>query len=323
MSLAKSLVLVAVPLSILAAPRAAHATEDDATDSVARAQADLDEAGKALSQSGSDCITRCKALQSMARAADRICALGRDGDQVDKKRCEDARARVAEATKIVQTDCPTCAPPTPTPNTSTGTATTPPQPTTPEEKAPASTDATYAQSVSSVRELSRAKNAFTLTLSPLRLILPPVSVRATLEAHLYDGLSLMVFGGAGKTNAASSSTISTTGPTVSVGDAGDKVSTWEIGGALRWYFAHRFEGAFAGVDVTYVHATANPVSAGFLVRGLTVGPVVGYKLITSIGFTVDTRVGLGVVAKDDRDVDPSSPRSNFVPLADVGIGWSF
>jgi MYXO-CTERM domain-containing protein len=49
-----------------------------------------------------DCITACKALGSIRRAADRICALE------PGPRCTDARAKADDAQRRVQAACPDC-----------------------------------------------------------------------------------------------------------------------------------------------------------------------------------------------------------------------
>lgn len=49
-----------------------------------------------------DCETACKALQSLARAAEHICA-------VAPEHCQEARARVAAAREKVRAACPDCA----------------------------------------------------------------------------------------------------------------------------------------------------------------------------------------------------------------------
>lgn len=60
-----------------------------------------------------DCATACRALASIRRAADRICALDPD------ERCVAARAKADDATRRVRDACPTCTiasvPPQPTP----------------------------------------------------------------------------------------------------------------------------------------------------------------------------------------------------------------
>jgi hypothetical protein len=49
-----------------------------------------------------DCVTACKALASIRRAADRICALE------PGPRCVDARAKADDAQRRVQAACPDC-----------------------------------------------------------------------------------------------------------------------------------------------------------------------------------------------------------------------
>ena len=54
---------------------------------------------------GGDCATACKALDSMRRAADRLCQLD-PGD-----RCAKARQKVSDAKDRVRASCPSCAQP--------------------------------------------------------------------------------------------------------------------------------------------------------------------------------------------------------------------
>jgi hypothetical protein len=60
-------------------------------------------ADEVSSLSTSDCNLACRALASIRRAADRICALE------PGPRCDAARAKVAEAVRRVQESCPSCA----------------------------------------------------------------------------------------------------------------------------------------------------------------------------------------------------------------------
>lgn len=71
--------------------------EDEATTLATQ----LDEDVAALSTS--NCETACKALASIRRAADRICALEPNGE-----RCSAARTKAADATKRVHDACPEC-----------------------------------------------------------------------------------------------------------------------------------------------------------------------------------------------------------------------
>lgn len=77
--------------------------------SAARADADGGDAWTDFAQqesalentSTSDCATACKALESLARAAEHICA-------VAPEHCDEARARVRAATDRVHAACPQC-----------------------------------------------------------------------------------------------------------------------------------------------------------------------------------------------------------------------
>jgi MYXO-CTERM domain-containing protein len=60
-------------------------------------------ASEATALSTSDCSSACRALASIRRAADKICALD-SGD-----RCTAARAKADDATKRVRAACPDCA----------------------------------------------------------------------------------------------------------------------------------------------------------------------------------------------------------------------
>jgi MYXO-CTERM domain-containing protein len=75
----------------------------------------------------SDCSTACRALDSMRRSVERLCAMD-PGD-----RCLSARAKLAEATRHVRASCPLCeqtldrpepatAPPPPPPTTASNSA---------------------------------------------------------------------------------------------------------------------------------------------------------------------------------------------------------
>jgi hypothetical protein len=70
---------------------------------VEQASLELDRAAAELSASGSDCARACKALGSMNRASERICAL--EPDTGTGGRCRRARERVGEAADRVRRSC--------------------------------------------------------------------------------------------------------------------------------------------------------------------------------------------------------------------------
>jgi len=90
-----ALVLWPAPLlAQSAAPDAGRGEVDELQAEIAR------DYGEALA---SDCATACRALESMRRAAEHLCAL--DGGQ----RCAEARQKVTAATERVRAACPSCA----------------------------------------------------------------------------------------------------------------------------------------------------------------------------------------------------------------------
>ena len=78
-------------------------SDQGAQPSVERASLELDRAAAELSAAGSDCPRACKALASMNRASERICAL--EPDESPGGRCKRAKERVTEATERVRRSC--------------------------------------------------------------------------------------------------------------------------------------------------------------------------------------------------------------------------
>ncbi|MBX3199184.1 MAG: hypothetical protein KF850_38840 [Labilithrix sp.] len=106
MSRARSLGVVVFACAALA-PGPARADGGDAGD-VGALEEQLDAEHASLSSSSlelatRDCIEACRALGSIRRAAERICALE------PGPRCDSAREKAADATRRVRDACPDCA----------------------------------------------------------------------------------------------------------------------------------------------------------------------------------------------------------------------
>ncbi|MBX3207005.1 MAG: hypothetical protein KF764_18305 [Labilithrix sp.] len=101
---ARSVAIVAA-LSVALASSAARADGGDAND-VGALEKRLDEEHAALSTgatlSSAECNEACRALGSIRRAAEKICALE------PGPRCDSARAKAADATRRVREACPDC-----------------------------------------------------------------------------------------------------------------------------------------------------------------------------------------------------------------------
>jgi len=72
------------------------------------AQRDFEKQWQSFQAAGNDCITLCKALSSMKRAADHICTMSESGGDADKKRCTDAKEKLATASTKVKETCGGC-----------------------------------------------------------------------------------------------------------------------------------------------------------------------------------------------------------------------
>jgi hypothetical protein len=99
------------PVSEEAPPRSAtvdttKAPSREAQRSAARSELERWEAS--LKASVSDCAAACRALASMSRAAEHLCALVDSSD--DQRRCDDAKRRVAGARDRVRQTCGVCSP---------------------------------------------------------------------------------------------------------------------------------------------------------------------------------------------------------------------
>jgi hypothetical protein len=152
---------------------------------------------------------------------------------------------------------------------------------------------------------------FSLTFSPLHLLLPVVELTGELRVHDKVGVALVV--GAGKI----SDTVSNVKLTASV---------VEVGAQLRGYVVGDFRhGMQLGAEVLYLHLSTTDVSARG--AGVAVGPFLGYKYVAPIGFTVDVQLGVEYVAARATATDGSQSASNsnstVIPLLNANVGWSF
>ncbi len=307
-------------LFVMAAPLAR--AQGDATGAVASSE--MDAAVKALGEAeaelaaGTPCVTMCKALQSMMGAADRICELAKGGSEHDQKRCGDARAKVAEAIASVRKSCPDCNPSPPLAPSTTpvpAKAQSDEEPTTAPDAAPLARPVNAGESVSrsSAANLSRTT---TITLDPLAIFLPTYVVQLRVERALTQRTSLAVTASAG-----SLPNVRFVGPKTT-----DRPSVGVVGAELRRYVVGQGDGfgVFVSADVTVRTAASEPgtkLDARGFVPGMVIGPLAGVKLVTEPGFTIETRVGVGWVARDERP--EGTPRDKVVPIGTIGVGWAF
>ncbi len=103
----------------------------------------------------------------------------------------------------------------------------------------------------------------------------------------------------------------------------------EVGGQLGWYPLEAFDSLEVGAEVLYAKVSndnAN-VQVSASADGLAMGPFVGYKLITSGGFTFVAQGGAEFVTARAHATDASSSASDggksTIFLLNLNIGWSF
>jgi len=182
-------------------------------------------------------------------------------------------------------------------------------------------NAAFAQDTGSVATMDDPTHIMSLTFSPVHLANPIFEFTAEFKAHKNWGLALI--GGGGTTTAKSDI----------IGD--QTFNVWEAGGQLRYYVLGDFDhGMQIGGEVLYVNVSSDEIETSEgnfsgLGQGLGVGPFVGYKLATKVGFTFDAQLGIQhVFAKAeanhaDSGTSGESEDSSWEPLLNLNIGWSF
>ena len=155
---------------------------------------------------------------------------------------------------------------------------------------------------------------FYLSFSPLHLLPSPI-VEVTGEWRLSDRIGLAAIAGAGRVELETSP---------SGGD--DSVAVYEFGGQFIGYALGDFDhGLQVGGEAVFLHVTTDGETETLTgsAQGLAVGPFVGYKLATDVGFSFNVQVGAQYVAARGEDESGESYGSSVIPLVNANLGWSF
>jgi hypothetical protein len=164
----------------------------------------------------------------------------------------------------------------------------------------------------------------TISISPLHLIFPIVQLTGEVRATPHFGIS--VIAGYGSVPVDTTNTNSITG-TSSV-----KFTAYEIGGRLIGYPLKKFKSLQLGGQLMYLKVDTNgPLPDSNISEtgaGVAFGPFVGYKLVTSVGFTFLAQFGVQYLsaqaeAHDTNGVSSSESNNRFLLLLNLDIGWSF
>lgn len=311
-------IAVAAVILLSALPARAQADTEMAT-----ALADFAAAEKELTLTA-PCDSMCKALQSMTRAADRICELARDGTASDQKRCSDAKQKIAEATARVRAACPDCNPSPPyapsttpppvgkQPMPSAGKAETEPGKVADQAgTVPASPVAEEAKLSYRVAGVAGSGRNGSLMLDVLPVFAPPWVIQARFERRVVSVISIVLNVGYGS--------LPKDGP-----EGRSRSSVLALGGEVRGYVFGGMDsfGLFVGADLIHRSAALlyqEELTTKTFPVGVTAGAVVGTKLVSRAGFSLEARAGASYIVQDQR----FGRGTRLLPHGGVSLGWTF
>jgi hypothetical protein len=155
-----------------------------------------------------------------------------------------------------------------------------------------------------------------VSFSPIHLLLPLVELMGELRLHRHVGVA--VIAGYGSVKPEGSTT---------------RFSVLEVGGQLVGYPVGHFDhGMQLGVEVLYVGVSGSDRSGGERIsgaaQGLAMGPLVGYKFASKVGFSLNVQGGVQYVAlranaSSTSGATASAEDSSVIPLLNFNLGWSF
>ncbi|HVJ20722.1 MAG TPA: hypothetical protein VM686_35170, partial [Polyangiaceae bacterium] len=158
-----------------------------------------------------------------------------------------------------------------------------------------------------------------ITLSPLHLLMP--LFEAQVEARIFPNFSLALIGGYGAV------TVESSDPAIS--DL--ELDVVEFGGQLTGYPLKDFKSLQLGAEVLWIRVSGDNLGDTDITGvadGVAVGPFVGYKVLTSGGFTFAIQGGFEYIAirgetSDNAGNTDSDEQKDIIPLLNANLGWSF
>lgn len=164
-----------------------------------------------------------------------------------------------------------------------------------------------------------------ITFSPIHLLYPIAEITAELAITPKLGVAGIV--GYGSVPFKTSTTVG--GRTTS--ETSERLRAWELGAHFNYYVLGTFDhGMQLGVEALYLNI-ARPASGTVQIAaaadGFAVGPYLGYKIITRVGFTFEANGGVQYVAARASATDGSTTATasdkRVIPLVNLNVGWSF
>ncbi|HEY5947139.1 MAG TPA: hypothetical protein VIV40_16665 [Kofleriaceae bacterium] len=154
--------------------------------------------------------------------------------------------------------------------------------------------------------VAAAEPRTSVTWSPVHLVMPLVELQADYNVVPNMGVGVILGGGR-------------------VSDDTNMITAtaYEVGGQYNYYFMHPFSGLHAGFEGLYLHLGDIEQDSTVSGAGLSVGPYVGYKLETDIGFTFIAQGGVAVLAVKAESSTQMQSDKTVYPLLNLNVGWSF
>ncbi len=160
-----------------------------------------------------------------------------------------------------------------------------------------------------------------LTFSPLHLFYPVIELTAEARAAPRLGLGLTVGTGRMTTN----TTDAATGQDRTVA-----ATAQEWGGSAAYYPIKPFRSLQLGAEIMYLRIEAEELNAAAAetADGFAIGPFIGYKLLTKVGFTAVAQIGGQYVNARSEERDSAGgvvekAGTSWAPLLNLNVGWSF
>lgn len=147
-----------------------------------------------------------------------------------------------------------------------------------------------------------------VTVSPVHLIFPIAEVTAELKLVPHMGIGVTL--GAGR---------------ISNADKSVTGSAYEAGGQFNYYILDAFEGLHVGGEILFLKINDVDQDLTATADGLTMGPYIGFKVDTDIGFTFVGQAGAAFAAyraEANNSTNTASDKKVY-PLLNLNVGWSF
>ncbi len=162
-----------------------------------------------------------------------------------------------------------------------------------------------------------------ITISPIHLVLPIVEL--TGEFALDDNIAIAGILGAGSIG------VATVDSTSSI--SGESFTVLEFGSSFRYYLVGDFDhGMQVGGELLYVYIDSGDLETESVTafgQGLAIGPFIGYKIAATFGLTFEIQAGGAYVAafaqaeNTETGETSSASDSDFIPIVNLQLGWSF